>query len=179
MNWLTFFVPTILLMHNTVDFSRSGGCQSYVNCLNYVVTNYTGMLEDNNPTLHLVNYSGHFDETIHSLELQFESTRQLPLEEARLMILQLIDSFAAAINNFPRLHAHLADCPFSAANITIRVNFLSTCFYPYSETKYIRYMSFVDGVITYEIENPYNPGQLVKIRDEPLRAARALSEMPQ
>lgn len=179
MSWLTVFVPTLLLMHNTVDFSTSNACASYVNCLNYVVTNYVEMLENNNPGLRLVNKGGHLGDKIYSLELQFESLAKYPLEEARLMMLQLVDSFVEAINSYPRVRAHLADCSFTSANLIIRVNFVSDCFYPYSETKYIKYMTFMDDKIVYEFENPYNPGQLVILRDESLARARVMSTLPE
>lgn len=178
MNWLTLFLPTLLLTHNTVDFSSSNGCVDYINCLNYVVTEYVAMLEENNPGLRLVNNAGHLTDTIQSLELQFESRDRYSLEDSRLMMLQLVDSFVAAINTAPHLQKILGDCPFTAYNVIIRVNFVSDCFYPYSEIKYIKNMSFIGGILTYDIENPSNPGQLVKLRQESLQQAIKVSQLP-
>lgn len=173
-------LPAILLTHNPVQFQTSD-CENSPACLNFLVTNYASGLEANNPTIRLVNNAGHIDSKIHSVELQFESTAKYTLEESRLMLLQLVDSFLSALNNFPRVSRQLATypCPFTPANITIRVNFVSPCYLDFFETRYIKYISFMDGMITYQIENSYNPGQLVILRTETLEQAQSLSQLPQ
>lgn len=175
MNFITCLVPALLLTHNPVSFSTND-CEDNVACLNFLVTNYADMLETYNSDLRLINNAGHIDDKIHSLELQFESTAKYSLEEARLMMLQLVDSFLDSLHRFPRVSGRLA-CPFTAENITIRVNFVSPCYLDFFETKYIKYMSFMNGAITYDIENSYNPCQLVTLRCESLAQARAVAEL--
>lgn len=176
MNALMLMPLFMLMVHNTVDFSQNGACDQYVNILNCVITDYVEVMEEHN-NLRLVNKTGHMGEKIYKIGLQYESYEHFNLDNARTMMIGLIDSLIDAINQSKRLRPYLSNCAFTPDNVEIRVNFVDTCMYAYPAFNDIKYMSFNDGVITYSIFTPNCLGQLTlsRLRDEPLDFARRAS----
>ena len=172
MNWLTLITPWMLLVHNTVDFRETGAQEEYYQKLNHVVTGYIEMLENCNNNLRLVNKTGCMDCKIHSLGLQFEARDSRNIDSARKLMLSLVDSFLKTINGSECLRPYLCRHPFTANNIEIRVNFVNDSKYYYPAPNEIKYMSFIDGTITYNTGNPRFLGELEKLREEPLDFAR-------
>lgn len=171
MNWLTLITPWMLLIHNTVDFRENGAQEEYYQKLNFVVTGYIEMLENCN-NLRLINKTGCMDCTIHYLGLQFESYDTRNINSARKLMLGLIDSFLKTINDSTCLRPYLHCYPFTTENVEIRVHFVDDCKYSYPAPDEIKYMTFIDGTITYNTGNPRCLGELEKLREEPLDFAR-------
>ena len=162
------------MVHNTVDFRGTGANDSYLNILNYTVTEYIDMLEENNQ-IKLVNKTGCMDESgIYKIGLLFESYDQHNMESSRQMILGLIDSFLDALNNGceGRLKPFLKGYPFTECNVDIKINFISNCKYPYPLPGIIKHVNFSEGMITYNTENPRCLGRLEILRREPICLAR-------
>ncbi len=178
MNPLIFLLPTLLMVHNMVDFTQNGAPDAYVNILNCVVTDYIEILEDHND-LKLVNKSALLDQRIHRLGLQFEVYNHYSLDHARTMMIGLVDSFLDALNQSKRLIPFRPNpCGFSSNDIEIRVTFIDDCKFPYPAFDEIKYMSFAHGIITYNVGNPRCLGQLLRYREEPLGFARRASPPP-
>lgn len=161
------------MFRNPIDFHNCGARDCYVNCLNYLVTNYIEMLEEKND-IKLINKTGVMGDKISAIELQFEYYEMLDVQGSRQMMLQLIDSFVQSINSYDRLRPYL-ECPFTQDNVSIRVNFISKRKFSYPQPGEVKYMSYMDGVITYMAENPRCLGDLEKIRAEPISFARMLA----
>lgn len=173
-------MPLLFLMvHNPVDFTQNGACADYVNILNCVVTDYIEILEDHN-NLRLVNKTGEMGAKIDKIGLQFESYDPYTLDNARTMMIGLIDSFLDALNQSKRLRPYLNGCHFTPGNIDIRVNFVQNSLYPYPAFNEVQYMSFEDGVISYStiMRNCLGQYQMKRLRDEPLDFARRASPPP-
>lgn len=178
MNLLSALLPWMLLVRNTVDFRDNGPYDGYVNALNYTVTQYVDTIEENNH-IRFINKTGSLDENgISYLGLQFESPEHVMIDDARRLMLALIDSFLDAINSCPRLRPYLHPYPFTPANIEIRVSFTDNRKYPYPSPGEIKYVSFIDGSIIYNTGNPRFIGQLDKFREETLLFARTAASRP-
>lgn len=170
-------IPFFMLMvHNTVDFSQFGASENYVNILNRVITDYVEVLEDHN-NLRLVNKTGEMGQKIHKIGLQFESYEHFSLDNARTMMIGLVDSLLDAINRSQRLRPFIPHCGFTPHHIEIRVNFVDTSTYSYPDFDEIKNMTYSDGVITYSVIAPNCLGERVmsRLRDEPLDFARRAS----
>lgn len=176
MTWISLFLPWMLMVHNTVDFRENGAQETYMNALNYTVTQYVDMLEENNH-IKLVNKTGRMGEKISHLKLLFESYDRHDTAASRQMILGLIYSFLDALNKgcHGRLRPFLCPYPFTPCNIEIGVNYIDTCKYPYPTPGTIKYVSFADGMITYSTEDPRCLGRLELFRQESLCLARQLA----
>lgn len=164
-----------MLLANMVDFSEYAPCEPYVQRLNCFVTEYVEMLEKCND-LRLVSKTGHMGKKICSIGLQFESEAYHNLDTGRKFMVSLIDNFVKTMNQNPRLHPYL-ECPFTADNVELRINFIDNCLYSYPAPGRILNINFVDGVITYDIGNPRQLGELEKLREESLDLARKITEL--
>lgn len=176
MNMLALMLPWFLLTHNVIDFYDNGAGESYVECLNHVVTTYIENLEKYNP-IRFTNKTGCMDdEGIHKIGLQFDAAVHVELAEARLMMLGLIDSFLQALNDFPGPRPYLK-CgePFTSCQLEIRVQFTDDCKFPYPSPNEIKYMIFKDGKISFYLGNPRCLGKLTRLRDEPLCLSRRIN----
>lgn len=171
-----FLMPFLFLMvHNTVDFSNFGAPEAYSNILNRVVTDYVEILENHN-NLKLINRWGEFNHKIHKIGLQYESYDPYTVDDARTMMIGLIDSVLDAMNRSQRLRQYAEGCSFTPDNVEIRVNFVNdSCSYP--AFNQIQAMNYIDGVITYSVlgSNCLGQSQLKKLREEPLDFARRLA----
>jgi len=176
MNLFSLFLPWMLLVHNTVDFRENGAQEEYLHILNYTVTEYIGMLEDNN-RIKLVNKTGWMGDKICKLSLLFQSYEKQDVDTSRQMILTLIDSFVKAINEGcrGRLKPFLENCTFTSCDVEIRVNYIDDCKYPYPFPGTVKYVAYADGYITYSTENPRCLGLLEPLRRETLCFARQLA----
>ncbi len=169
MNFLSLFIPVMLLVHNTVDFRSSGAQESYANKLNVTVTDWIEKLEEHN-NIRLINQTGSMDEKICKLGLQFQSPVQYDIVNGRKMILQLIDGFLQLINSSDCLKPYLYCPPFTLNRLEISVNFVGNCKFSYFSAGQLKYLSFSEGVITYYGVN--GCGDLEKLQEEPLDFAR-------
>lgn len=174
---LPFITPFLLYIFNPVDFTDNGAQERYVHLLNCTVNRYIEMLEESND-IHLVNQTGQMDDHIHFLGLSFTSGAAVNESTARIMLLQLIDSFLDAINRDERLAPFLCPHPFTEDNIEIRVTFTNDCLYPYPQPGAIKYMIFSDGFLTFYEENPRLLGTFEKLREEPIEFSRLAENLP-
>ena len=193
MTWLSLCLPLILGVHNMIDFRDSGANEEYATYLGHTVTQFVEMIEDNNPNVRLVNHSGHMDTKIHSITLNFEANEEQTIDEARDMVLGLLDSFLAALNHgcCGRLPPYLCPNPFTPDNVDIEVHFVGDCLYNYPKPRSIQYVVFSGGKIGYFTQNFAQRGFLGEkigysvcdggvnqIRSEPLAFARHLAHPP-
>ncbi len=177
MNGISLMLPVLLLVHNIIDFGQNGAPESYKNRLNCVITEYIEAVEDQN-NLKLVNKTGCFDDMIWKLGLQFESTEDYGIDEARMLILGLIDTLLMTVNDTPQLRPYLPHCSLTAAQLEIRVNFIGLCKYNYPDPGQIKYVVFKNGKITYYIQGRDCLSQLDLVRNEPLEFARLIAPGP-
>jgi|GEM_PF-3879117 len=180
MTWLTLCLPFFLAIHNTVDFRDFGARENYATFLNYTVTEYVEMIEKNNPSLRLVNHSGHMDCKIHHITLNFESDQTNTIDSARDLVLGILATFLDAINHgcCGRLPPFLCPCPFTTDNVDIEIHFVGECLYNYPAPNSIQYVTFSGGKIGYFIQDPGLCGGVHQIRTEPLDFARQLAHPP-
>ena len=180
MSWLSFCLPLFLGIHNTVDFRDFGAQERYATYLDYTVTEFVEMIETHN-RIRLVSHSGHMDDRIHHLTLNFEAQESQTINGARDMILGLVNSFLDALNNgcCGRLPPYLCPNPFTADNIDIQVHFVGDCLYNYPLPQAIQFVSFSGGKIGYYMQDRSPCGGVHQIRSEPLDFALALAHPPQ
>jgi hypothetical protein len=176
MNMLLWMMPCMLLAHNLVDFGENGAALPYVHALNAAVTEYVDRLETYNSPIRLINKTGHMDESgIENIGLQFEySALPLDMDDARHLMLGLIDSFLQAINRFARLQPYLKHRPMTPEDIEIRIHFVGQGPYSYPAPYEIKYLSFKGGILNYYLGNPRCLGRLERLHDETLPFARAV-----
>ncbi len=178
MNPLIFMLPCCLLVHNMIDFRVIGAPESYATKLSVVFTEWIERLEANNNNIRFINRTGEMGECgFSSLGLQFESNDRLDIAQGRAMLLQLIDSTLRFINSSDCLRPYICSFPFTPCNIEIRVNFVGECAYNFFPTGQLKYMSFIDGTLTYYGENVC--GNLERLRSESLDFAQCLYIPPQ
>lgn len=178
MTWLSLCLPFFLGIHNMVDFRDFGAQERYATYLGYTVTEFVEMVEDHN-RIRLVNHSGDMDDKIHHLTLNFEAYESQTIDGARDMILGLLDSFLAALNQgcCGRLPPYLCPNPFTSDHVDIEIHFVGECLYNYPLPRSIQYVVFSGGKIGYYIQDPVCGG-LHQIRSEPLDFARRLAHPP-
>src|ERR1700722_8537483 len=145
----------MLLVHNGIDFSKMHAPKKYCTQLNYLISDYIEALEKCN-NIRLINITGTFDTPDLRIGLQFESSEYQTINSARLMMLDLIDSFLQTLNSNLNLLGRDSCHPFTEKNIELRIYFVDNCKYSYPAPDQIKYASFMDGLITYSIGNP-NP----------------------
>lgn len=165
-----------LMVHNLVDFSQVGAPEDYSTILSRVVTDYIDVLEEHN-NLKLINKWGDFNSKIHKIGLEFDSYDRYTIDDARTMMIGLIDSLLDAMNRSQRLHPYAEGCFYSPDNVEIRVNFVSDSCNGYPAFNEIQSMSYMDGTITYSVlsSNCLGQSQLKRLREEPLGFARRLA----
>jgi hypothetical protein len=167
MIWLFLLFPALLMGHNAIDFHRPGFNAPYINCLNYIVDQYAVMLEDKNK-IFLVAQDVKGRESIESIDLTYDYAVQYDMNQARNLMLQLIDSFVQTLNNDARLKGILPPCGFSHDKLTITLNFTDECAHDYPATSRIKTVVFEDGFVSYYIQNPAKPSQVQILRREPI-----------
>lgn len=181
---LFLLLPTLLMVHNVVDFSQLGAPPSYANILNCAITDFVELLEAHND-LKLVNKTAVLDSKIRKIGLQFEAEHYYTLEHARTMMVGLVDSLLDALNRTPRLipfRPSHCQTPFTADNVEIQVTFVDDCKFSYWGFEQIKFMTFRNGIISYYVAIPPRMapcgGPLARLRDEPLDFARKVSPPP-
>lgn len=179
MTWLSLCLPLFLGIHNMIDFRDFGAKECYATYLSYTVTEFVEMIETNN-NIRLINHSGHMDDRIHHITLNFEAGGGQTIEGARNLIVGLLDSFLTAINKgcCGRLPPYLCPCPFTPDNVDIEIHFVGDCLYNYPKPGTIQYVSFSGDKIGYYVQDPVCGG-VSQIRTEPLAMALKLAAAPQ
>lgn len=66
-----------------------------------------------------------YDDSIKKICLEYSSQRLLTLEEARLLMVELVEGFLERLNNNAFLSYELETFPFTADNLSVRINFES------------------------------------------------------
>lgn len=95
---------------------------------------------------------------ITSVRLEFESYEHADVDSAREMLLVILNSFVAAVNNDKKLQPFLAYTPFSVNNVDIRIRYRNRECDP-KNYPYIGNISAVgayDGRLVYHTINSYN-----------------------
>lgn len=159
-----------------IDFWDFGARKEYATYLSHTVTEFVGMVEDNNQ-IRLVNYSGQMDCKIHHLSLNFEAYNEQTIDGARNMILGMLNTFLYAINHGcdNRLAPYLCPYPFTPDNVDIRIHFVGDCLYNYPLPFSIQYAVYSVGEIGYYRQNACG---LTQIRTESLDLALSLAQSP-
>lgn len=66
-----------------------------------------------------------YDDFITRISLDYSSQRLLTVNEARLLLVEVVEDFLELLNNDPRLQGDLFKYPFTADNLWVRINFES------------------------------------------------------
>lgn len=87
-----------------------------------------------------------YNENIQQIILKYSSQTLLTFCEARSLIVDLVEGFLDLINSNPQLSGQLADYPFSAYNLDVRINFESY-YGKYSDEQYMGLIWLQNGCV--------------------------------
>lgn len=73
--------------------------------------------------LHAYGGTDHMDNTIEALGINFMARRRATIEEARALVLLVIDRFVRAINDHEKIQPYLAERPFTHKRVSISIRF--------------------------------------------------------
>ncbi len=105
--------------------------------------------------LNLENSKIYFNESVHTIQLEFVTQRILDVCKARMLIVDITEGLLARLNRHPTLTWQYSVYPFSPENLEIYIS-CESFYSKYEDPYYLQWISLEDGQVTYSAWDLYD-----------------------